>query len=921
MTAAVNYPVCFVLDQNFVLPASTAIYSLLRNKDNAINYRIYVCCNDISDQSKKYLETIVKKFEQCQINFIDLNLEKYNSLFEHYDGTTGANSITAFAKFELPYLLENENFVLYLDCDTLILKDISEIFSYTLDELYAAVIKDSGRIYNYEGLRADIDDYFNSGVMLLNLSKMRNDNATDKLIKAKIELNNHKLVDQDAFNIVFQNAKLLLPVKFNALMINLYNSCKKFNIHKFNAFFNTSYSCIYDLEDDVHILHFASKEKPWIYNDVKYSKKWLECYSEIENPIFTEIQKLNFHNNNNVSSSPIVPIMLATDNNYLFQTAVTIVSVLENLSKKVKVDLFILIPSPIDKTEFNEITEKYGDSIVSIHYVIVDNEKYFKEVKIKIKHITKPTFYRLIAPSMIKEYDKIIYIDSDVIVESDISEYYSTDLGQNYLAGVLATSYVTARNGNEKYCKDNDIPKIDQYINAGVIIMNLGQIRADLLESEFLSRVPKGYRSQDQDILNGVCYGKILHLPYKYNCQISKYECDYDNLLKVFSLAEINEAHNCPAIIHYASNIKPWNSFGCVLADRWYKYSKKLSNFNKFLSKSLNLFIEEGMRYRVENYKQYFDPTLIIKQNDYKDHLKNSSTLRLEIRPELKSAEQVFSDVIKILDTDDINSVVSSYPNNKVSYIESSHGFNTVHFKSLSDLKITLRLTTRNINENYRDSYGFIVKRIIINKQDVQKEDILVSYKRPRSITINVKKGEVNYIQYYWSIDKSKKSTKITTTSTTQDLSTLINRFNECFDKLSQLPIVANVLRMDIKNVGKDTNISISKLTDPSAKIYLQSWDKEKNAYVVESAKKNIRFMVKCKNKGILQIKVRGKDVKNIYGTRPPLYVKVSSFMINHKEYITDNHSYVTHDDFIKVEESVEDGSELLISAHWGGGL
>ena len=751
-------PIAMVLDSNYVIAAEASIKSLLINKHKNVNYKLYILSNNLTADEKVLLENIVKEYPLSSISFIDLNLEKYNGIFHSYDGNTGANSITALAKFEIPQLLSEEKKVLYLDCDLLVLKDISELFSLSLEQYIAGVVKDSGRIYNHDGLRAKISNYFNSGVMLLNLEKMRNEGTTQKLVNAKIALNNHKLVDQDAFNIVFQNQTLLLPVKYNALMINLFNSSHKFNIHQFNKFFNSKYSCLYDLEDDVSIIHFASKEKPWLSMEARYSDLW---HTYGSSNISTDSSKKGI----------IVPVLLATDRNYLFQTGVTIQSVVENASPNNTYKFYIFMPeSPLDedKVLFNRIIEANRPKKVSINYIIIDTDKYFKKAVMRIEHISKPTFYRLIAAGILKDYDKLVYLDSDVIVESDISDYFSINIDNYYVAGVKATSYVSAKNGNIKYCQENGLPAIDQYINAGVILMNLKQIRENDLEKEFLARVPKGYRSQDQDIINGVCYNHILHIPYKYNCQISKYEQDYVSLLKVFSEEIVNEAHNAPCIIHYASSIKPWNNLDCILAERWFRYAKKLPEFSVFYEKCLDSYLCASRSNRFNLFNAYLNPSLNICNENIRDLVKNSITSRFEIRPDCKIGSRLFDDLIFIKDIRDFNADVKRTQNNEVMYIESAMGRNSVTFESLYDGQLTFKCLTRNCKEEIRDFFSIVLDLKINGKSVVTKRTC--TYKTPCVHKLTVKKNQILKIDYSWAINFNNTLIKASQNSVTSSL-------------------------------------------------------------------------------------------------------------------------------------------------------
>ncbi len=563
-----KYAVVFVFDDKFIGPTSAAISSLLINKAPDTEFKIYACTPGLSDVSRKIIMEFSTPKWGADVEILVVSTEKYQSIYKEYDGNTGAGSITALLKFEIPNLLD-EDIALYLDSDIIVRKDISNIFSTGLTGKYAGVVRDSGIIYNNEGLRGALSNYFNSGVLLLNLDEMRKDNATMLLVNAKSDLNNNKFVDQDAFNIVFDGKIVELPIVYNCLIVNLWNSAHKFDIKDLNALYHVDYSCLYDLYKDAAIFHYASKNKPWKYGDIPYAKEWYDYYKI--SPYAQPLERLQLDNRTHIKN---IPIILATDKNYTPQTGITILSALENRRCDAKYSFFILTSSTFDydtDAKFQEIVSKYGNC--SIEYIKMGDDC-FNDVKLNIPHITHPTFYRLMASSLFPQYEKMIYMDSDVAVEWDLMDCFLTDLGDNYIAGVKAASYHWATDGNVQYCIENGLPAIDQYVNAGMLIFNLKKIRENGIEEEFIALSKLGLRSQDQDVINRACYNHILHLPYKFNCMIAKYEKTPEQLLKIFTQNEINEANNRPVITHYAAETKPWADLSCALADRWWHYAK-----------------------------------------------------------------------------------------------------------------------------------------------------------------------------------------------------------------------------------------------------------------------------------------------------------------------------------------------------------
>ncbi len=129
-------------------------------------------------------------------------------------------------------------------------------------------------------------------------------------------------------------------------------------------------------------------------------------------------------------------------------------------------------------------------------------------------------FYRLFAHNIFPHLDKFLYLDSDTIVRSDLTELFNTDISKYAIGAIRDMSPVSVKgdpfgeyiiNFNKKYKPRQ--PKL--YVNSGVLLINTEKMRecdSDLRIS------PVGLKYPDQDILNIALDGKMRELPLKYNC-------------------------------------------------------------------------------------------------------------------------------------------------------------------------------------------------------------------------------------------------------------------------------------------------------------------------------------------------------------------------------------------------------------------
>lgn len=262
--------IAYICDENFALPTGVSLYSLLVNRDCANVYSIYILCSGVTQQSKDGFKSL--QSGNFKITIVDLpvldNLESLTIDSVHV-------SVTALYKFWLPYLFSDLDRILYIDGDTLILQDLLSLFNQDIQHSYVAAVSDRfaffyrGKTFQ-ERIDVDYDNYFNSGVMLLNLAKMRVDHMTEKLLDHRIAGHND-FMDQDAFNAVLGSAVTYLPLVYNSL-----STCiADIDYRHLNTYYPGSHlGSLDDCFKKAFIYHFASPAKPWKYSNVEYGNEW-----------------------------------------------------------------------------------------------------------------------------------------------------------------------------------------------------------------------------------------------------------------------------------------------------------------------------------------------------------------------------------------------------------------------------------------------------------------------------------------------------------------------------------------------------------------------------------------------------------------------------------------------------------------------
>ncbi len=261
------------------------------------------------------------------------------------------------------------------------------------------------------------------------------------------------------------------------------------------------------------------------------------------------------------------------DNGYMMPTFISVFSMCKNISKNYLLELFFLVAE--DFTDDNlERLHSFEDMFLNVTCSYIKMGKKFKDVSMSIPHITYTTYFRLLLPEILKNIERCIYLDGDTLVLGDIAELCSIELSDHYIAGVKAPTFHIYT--KQSYFENIELNSQEQYVNAGVLVMNLKKMREDNLVPRFLQMVNKKYPCQDQDILNIICYNHILLLPLKYNAQVSTLFYPDEELKKIFLDEEIIEARKAPVVVHFSYRItKPWISERFIFADLWWEYFRK----------------------------------------------------------------------------------------------------------------------------------------------------------------------------------------------------------------------------------------------------------------------------------------------------------------------------------------------------------
>lgn len=266
--------IAFNLDNNYIAHCATVIASII---DNALdcNITFHLISADLSNNNKSIIKRWVDSYGGCY-NILFYDIDK--SIFDDFPlGQTYLN-ITCYYRLLIPSLLKGIDKAIYLDCDTIILKDLKEMWDINIDGFAWAGVRD--RINDYIRVYNRLDfplkyGYFNDGVMLLNLDEMRKVDIisiSKNLAKSiPLALKNH---EQDILNKIFYKNKKAIDFKFNLLEYYLYTEDWLYLDRKY-------YPKIIEACQNPIIVHFCMPQKPWHFECINPYKEFYYKYRKM----------------------------------------------------------------------------------------------------------------------------------------------------------------------------------------------------------------------------------------------------------------------------------------------------------------------------------------------------------------------------------------------------------------------------------------------------------------------------------------------------------------------------------------------------------------------------------------------------------------------------------------------------------------
>jgi lipopolysaccharide biosynthesis glycosyltransferase len=273
-----------------------------------------------------------------------------------------------------------------------------------------------------------------------------------------------------------------------------------------------------------------------------------------------------------------IPIVCAFDDRYAMPMATMVCSVLTHLAPQYCLELYVIDGGITPESKANVLASVAAVGRCSITWLPPSPAMLARMSQFKTSgHLSLSTYYRLFLPELLpRNLNKVIYLDCDLIVMTDIGPLWQLEVEPYYLlaaqdVGVLAVSHPS---GLLNY-QELGIPADRKYFNAGVLVLNLARWRQDRMGHqiiEYMEQNPKFIRLHDQDALNAMLFDKWGELDLRWNQTPHLYRNFRSWRETPFSQEVYRRTVTSPYIIHFASSAKPWNRYTHRHRRQFYQY-------------------------------------------------------------------------------------------------------------------------------------------------------------------------------------------------------------------------------------------------------------------------------------------------------------------------------------------------------------
>lgn len=308
-----------------------------------------------------------------------------------------------------------------------------------------------------------------------------------------------------------------------------------------------------------------------------------------------------------------IPIVFSFNDEYSKYFAVALQSIIENSNPIDKYDIVALVSDVIKDNQqilLNMIPKNFSLRFFEMNSYI---SKEFANIKLKtLQYYSADIYFRLFIPFLFKDYKKVLYLDSDIVIETDIKNF-DFNIGNYQISAALDTIIPFLNTQSERLEHMKNVLHLENenlYFNSGVLLFNLEKINIE----EYKDKLLQAFQVEellfpDQDILNKIFQNNVKFLSRKWNFNSSPYVNDnfYEHIKGAYK-EDFLYAKKQPSLIHFTSKYKPWNHNKNPNYESFWKYARKTPFYEEILyARNLATIVKSA---------KFMDLYLKIRKND-----------------------------------------------------------------------------------------------------------------------------------------------------------------------------------------------------------------------------------------------------------------------------------------------------------------
>lgn len=370
----------------------------------------------------------------------------------------------------------------------------------------------------------------------------------------------------------------------------------------FNEYASFAFDILFEVEKGIDFSNYNLNETRAIgFLAEKLFGIWFVYNRDKRHLKTLELQKALFKNTDRplevIKTKPnSVVAVLACNNFYVPYVAALLKSIVVNAKQKRNYEIYLLTTDVTDKNKV--LLKKLVEQDSRFSFSCLNISSFANTGLFTNAHISVETYYRFYILDLFKDIQKVLYLDSDMIVNADIADLYDTELNDNYFAAMIdvdAAGQIKLYDEQAGYFKNEvGIDDGEHYFQAGVLLFNIPEIRR-IHTSESLIKIAlnKNWRYMDQDILNHEFHKKITYINQSWNTMMNCLSQPFTRMdiirnAPLYLYQGYLEARKNPKIIHYAGFQKPWDLPDCDFRDYFWKYARQTPFYEEILYRKID---------------------------------------------------------------------------------------------------------------------------------------------------------------------------------------------------------------------------------------------------------------------------------------------------------------------------------------------